>query len=618
MAATLLLLGVAGFITWILPAAKPEAKDVLPRLIRLWQVSGLVALLTILAWFVLQSATMADVANLNEVFAALPVVAEHTRYGGLMMVRAGLLLVATLLAGGSRLRLYLALVLLTVALGLQGVIGHAGAIGGRLGAGIVASESLHLLAAGLWLGALVPLWLSVGWLPEHAGAAVCERFSPLALGCVLVIAGSGLAQGLELIGSIPALLGTDYGRIALLKIGLFGLALALATLNRLWLTDRLSRADAGARSRLRLSIACESLVGLAIILAAGFLASSVPAEHEQPVWPFSWHLSLVSVNEDPDLRAEVIMSVGLMGLAVLLAAAACLWRRFRITAFVVLAGIIVLRGPSLELLTVPAYPTSFRTSPTGFSAASIIRGQVLFSQNCVACHGANGDGNGPLAGGLPIKPADLTMPHLWEHSDGEMFWWLTHGVDDPEGGLAMPGFANLSEADRWALIDYVRAHNAALAMQRDANPDIPVTAPVLPVHCSGLNAFGIDDLRGAVVHVVAGDRARELMPLPPQLGVSVVSLELRPNASDMRELPAGSCVAATPTAWPAYAVLADVPPDKLAGTEFLIDTNGWLRAVHMPGSPGGWHTQDDLIAVIRGIYANPLQWTSGGEHEHHH
>ena len=57
------------------------------------------------------------------------------------------------------------------------------------------------------------------------------------------------------------------------------------------------------------------------------------------------------------------------------------------------------------------------------------------------------------------------MPHIWKHTDGEMFWWLTHGIDDPEGGMVMPGFANaLSVDDRWALIDYVRAHNAALAM----------------------------------------------------------------------------------------------------------------------------------------------------------
>jgi len=47
------------------------------------------------------------------------------------------------------------------------------------------------------------------------------RFSPIGLGCVLVIAGTGLVQGLVLIGSLSALVDTDYGRIALVKISLF-------------------------------------------------------------------------------------------------------------------------------------------------------------------------------------------------------------------------------------------------------------------------------------------------------------------------------------------------------------------------------------------------------------
>ncbi len=76
-------------------------------------------------------------------------------------------------------------------------------------------------------------------------------------------------------------------------------------------------------------------------------------------------------------------------------------------------AIIAWRGPSLSLLTVEAYPTSFQTSPTGFSAASIALGQALFMQNCVSCHGPEGEGNGPAAAGLRIKPADLTQPHVF-------------------------------------------------------------------------------------------------------------------------------------------------------------------------------------------------------------
>jgi mono/diheme cytochrome c family protein len=442
--------------------------------------------------------------------------------------------------------------------------------------------------------------------------SVCERFSPIGLGCVLLLAGTGFAQGLQLIGSLPALFGTQYGHIALLKIALFLAALVLAAVNRLWLTDRLAMGATDAGRRLLVSVCSETCIGLTIVAAAAFMASSPPAAHTTPVWPFPWQFSLVTVNEDPELRREVIISLVAIGAALALLVGALLWRRLRLVALAVLVLAVVLRGPSFSLLAVEAYPTSFQTSPTGFAAASIVRGQALFARNCVACHGPDGNGNGPAAAALRIKPADLTQPHLWEHSDGEMFWWLTHGIDDPEGGLAMPGFgASLSPDDRWALIDYVRAHNAGVAGQQDAAFDVPVPAPAIAVTCAGLLASVMADLRGHAVHVVAGDAAP--YEVPPQGGVSTIDLALR-DAATPRE---AGCVTADPAAWSAYAVLADLRPDELAGTEFLVDPNGWLRAVHRPGAAGGWHT-NDLIAAVRSIYASPIKRPSGAQHEHHH
>src|SRR5580658_1728073 len=224
MAATLSLLGVVGFIAWTLPAAGADGREMLPRLIRFWRFSGIAAVLTMMAWFVLQSAMIADASDLNEVAASLPVVAEHTRYGNVILCRVVPLVVATLLAGRSRFRLYSALVLIAFALGLQGLIGHAGAMESPAGPIIVASEALHLAAAGIWLGALAPLWVALRVLPARSAALVCVRFSPIGLGCVVILACTGSAQGLELIGGVRELVGTRYGHIALLKIGLFVLA----------------------------------------------------------------------------------------------------------------------------------------------------------------------------------------------------------------------------------------------------------------------------------------------------------------------------------------------------------------------------------------------------------
>ena len=366
LAACLSLLGGAGFIAWMLPGgvvpgAGAVAERLASRLRLVCLVSGVVALLAGAAWFVLEAAAMAGADTLAAAVDMLPVVALHTRYGHVLMARLGLLLAAVLLVamrpatllaprpatllaplpatllaplpatleaanapprGAARARLYAIIILTAVALSLEGLIGHAGATAGAVGEGLVLSESLHLVAAGIWLGALPPLWFGLRALPPAAATAVCERFSPIGLGCVVLLAGTGLAQGMQLIGSLPALFGTRYGHIALLKITLFLMALVLAAANRLWLTDRLAAEEPGAARRLRVSVLIETGIGLAIIAAAAFMAASPPAAESTPVWPFAWLPGLVT---NPEVRRGVA-AIG-AALALLVGALLWWWRR---------------------------------------------------------------------------------------------------------------------------------------------------------------------------------------------------------------------------------------------------------------------------------------------------
>jgi putative copper export protein/mono/diheme cytochrome c family protein len=589
----------------------------------------MVALLAGLAWFTLQSAAIADAGTFSEALDAAPLVAMHTRYGNMLMMRLGLLLIATVLGvraarsidGGTRSTgsVQLSLILTAIALGLQGFIGHAGATSGGIGDSLVLFEALHLLAAGIWLGALLPLWLSLRALSPAQAATVCEHFSPIGLACVLVLAGTGCAQGLELIGDLPGLVGTPYGHIALVKIVLFLLALGLAAANRLWLTDRLTAGAAGARRHLAVSIGIETMIGLTIVTAAAFLAASSPSVHQAPVWPFSWQFSLLIADEDPDVRQKLAFSLITIGIAAAMLAAALVARRFRLLTVVVLATAAIWRGPSLSLLTIEAYPTSFMTSPTEFSAASITRGEALFARNCVACHGAEGEGNGPADTSLRIKPANLTTAHLRSHTDGDMYWWLSHGVDDQGGGLAMPGFAaSLSADDRWALIDYVRAHNAGIAMEHGSGDQTSIPAPGFAVACDSLTASTMADLRGYTVHVIVGETAVDEPASPALTNGSAITLLVPSDAAASRKPVSGGCIAADQAAWPAYAVLADLPPSQLAGAEFLVDSGGWLRAERHPDGAATWHVREHLLADLHNIAVHPLEQQRGEPHEHHH
>ncbi|HYZ21269.1 MAG TPA: CopD family protein [Rhodopila sp.] len=289
VAAMLSLLGTQACTIVIVRAAP----DRLGRTLRRTALaSGVLALLAGAAWLVLEAGAIAGATTFADLRDALPVVAAHTRFGRIVTVRLLLLLLAT----AAWQRPVLSLIPAAAAACLQGLIGHAGA--GR-GAPLLVSEALHLLAAGLWLGALLPLWLSIRGLPARPAARACQRFTPLGLGCVLVLAGTGLAQGLSLIGGMRGVLFSTYGHIALLKAALFLFALVLAACNRLWLTDRMAAETSAARRHLLASVAAETAIGLAIITAAAFLASSMPGAEQASLTHTTHHTARTIGPADP-------------------------------------------------------------------------------------------------------------------------------------------------------------------------------------------------------------------------------------------------------------------------------------------------------------------------------
>ena len=427
---------------------------------------------------------------------------------------------------------------------------------------------------------------------------------------MLLIAATAFAQAITLIGGIPALIGTDYGRVSLAKLVLFLLMLCLALWNRLSLTDRLDAADA-ARSRklLVLSIATETGCGLLVVLTAGLLASLVPGEHQQVLWPFSQRPSL-AVLADPDLRAEVALAFLAIGIGIAAVVVSFNARRFRIPTMVAAIALIAWHAPSLSQLLVEAYPTSYQTSATGFTAASIARGQAVFAADCASCHGAGGQGNGPSAAGMRVKPADLTAAHLWDHADGDLFWWIGHGIEAPNGGLAMPAFlAILTDDDLWAAIDFVRALNAGAAFQLSGAWTYPIPAPDLPIVCAHQQADRLRDLRGRFVRITTTD-AKAMAA-----GDTAI---LRLDRAIDRPAPANACASASADAWGAFAAVAGVTPDALAGSEFLIDPRGWLRAAKSGDQGPNWNDPVVLNDALRQLREHPISATLGGIHVHEH
>lgn len=95
-------------------------------------------------------------------------------------------------------------------------------------------------------------------------------------------------------------------------------------------------------------------------------------------------------------------------------------------------------------------------------------GARLYSRHCVMCHGEAGDGGGAAAALLRFPPRDLrrgdfhfrSVPIALGASDVDLFRVVTLGTG---AGAAMPSFAHLPAADRWALVHRVRAFAAPAA-----------------------------------------------------------------------------------------------------------------------------------------------------------
>ena len=558
------------------------------------RIGAIAALVSGLGWFVVQASVFADSWDLA---AAVPATLLDTRFGHVLGTR--LLLLAAIPFAGRRVGILCA----GLALSAQGLLGHAGAADGNAALGLILAEALHLLAAGAWLGALAPLLLCLRVQPPHEARLAAERFSPIGMAAVLTIAATALAQSFATIGGLPGLIGTSYGRAASIKLVLFFAMVGFAVWNRLSLTDRLDSADpAFARRRLFFSVAVETGCGVLVVLTAGVLASLVPALHQDPVWPFAWRPSLELLADD-DFRRDVALALLALGTGLGAVAIGFYVRRMRLAALAFAALLTVWQAPSLGLLSVEAYPTSYLTSPTGFAATSILRGRTVFAAHCAACHGASGQGDGPAAAGLRTKPADLTAGHLWDHLDGDLFWWVGNGMPNPEGGQAMPGFAAaLGADDRWAAIDFAKALNAGAAMRLSGSWPHPVPAPDLPIVCDGPQADRLSDLRGSFVRVVKTGAS---------IGEAIV---LRLDGT----VPPGGCGAAFGGATEAFAILAGVTPDALGGFEFLIDPAGWLRAAHGPNRGPDWSDPAVLSAALRTLCDRPISETLGGIHVHGH
>jgi mono/diheme cytochrome c family protein len=119
------------------------------------------------------------------------------------------------------------------------------------------------------------------------------------------------------------------------------------------------------------------------------------------------------------------------------------------------AGILVGIGV-LWVLLVPVPVTTERIINEQPSATN---GQILYTAHCAGCHGERGDGNGVAARFLYPRPRDFTAAEYRLTSTTNLVPTdddLMNAINRGMPGSAMIPFAHLPEADRKAIVQYVR------------------------------------------------------------------------------------------------------------------------------------------------------------------
>lgn len=173
-----------------------------------------------------------------------------------------------------------ALLPLAGAVGVIAFRGHSGTSGTWWAAPV---NAMHLVAAGLWAGALLHLIL-VLWRMDREGyrpalGEAARRYARLALGLVLAALAGGMTTAFAEFSRPAELLETTYGRVLLLKLLLVMVALALALVAR---RRALPPANPGTRLPLLRRLArAEGAALLAVVGLSALLVNVAPPRTAQ-------------------------------------------------------------------------------------------------------------------------------------------------------------------------------------------------------------------------------------------------------------------------------------------------------------------------------------------------
>jgi copper transport protein len=164
---------------------------------------------------------------------------------------------------------------LFVALAILAHVASGHAASGSLPAAKIGVQWIHVLAVGVWIGGLAALLPGIRGLSAIQRATAVRRFSTAAGLAIVVVGLTGALRAVNEVGSLGRLASTTFGRLVLLKVGLFGGLATLGAINRYRNVPR----AADSSIPLRRTASFELGIAAVVLAASGLLSSVAPAAY---------------------------------------------------------------------------------------------------------------------------------------------------------------------------------------------------------------------------------------------------------------------------------------------------------------------------------------------------
>jgi copper transport protein len=316
--------GGLGFWLFVWTPAVNEPRPPIERRMRWlvwvgWLLIGITGIqLLLLQLSVAQDVPMLNVA-LNDTLG--PLIAD-TRFGHLWLLRMALWVGmggALAFAPGDRWFYWIALIIGGGLLAVNSLFSHATAAPDAPAS--VAADWLHLAATALWVGGLMQFVNVIGPVrraftsPVPVIGRLVAAFTNFARVSVATLFITGLYAAWLQVGSVAALLNTQYGQALFIKLLLILPLLALALVNLLFTSRGLAAGQDVWAGRLRSLVSAEIVLTMGVLAAVGVMTSIAPARatYAQQLAQQPTTQPIVETQTVNDLTMELTISPGTVG-----------------------------------------------------------------------------------------------------------------------------------------------------------------------------------------------------------------------------------------------------------------------------------------------------------------